>query len=147
MNFVDFLSLSLLVVSTVSSIFLAFDSFKTASKPFKTRLGIMGYRYKRRYSMSSTNHCAFKRVSAGRKYKGARKNEVSDHLGGVRSSTESKFASPPSKASIFLRAKIFLPCSLRNRFVYTRLYSMFIRKGEVLDYWYCTNVYKQISIL
>ena len=24
---------------------------------------------------------------------------------------------------------------------------MFIRKGEVLDYWYCTNVYKQISIL
>ena len=20
---------------------------------------------------------------------------------------------------------------------------MFIRKGEVLDYWYCTNVYKQ----
>ena len=32
--------------------------------------------------------------------------------------------SPPSKASIFLRAKCFLPCSLRKRFVYTRLYPL-----------------------
>ena len=39
------------------------------------------------------NHGAFKGDSAARKYLGAQKNEVSDHLGGVRPSTESKFAS------------------------------------------------------
>ena len=38
------------------------------------------------------NHGAFKGDSAARKYLGAQKNEVNDHLGGVRPSTESKFA-------------------------------------------------------
>ena len=53
--------------------------------------------------------------------------------------------SPPSKASVFLRAKCFLPCSLRRRFVYTRLYSMFIRK-EVLDCWYCYYCYSTVQM-
>jgi hypothetical protein len=41
------------------------------------------------------NFSAFERDSADRKKLGAQKNEVFDHLGGVRPSTESKFAASP----------------------------------------------------